>query len=681
MEIEAGRPGHAVGWVSGAETSMVGNLARRIGGFNYRATLSLVVLAILAGSILYGFGASKDQREEEFSSSTMAASILSFTATPNTVYVGEEVTFTATASSSSSTDLKFTIYYDAVILPYENNTHSPFSIHYATESPATIVAKYTYDHVGNFSLGGDTYFIVRLVVSDGSATVDTELINVFVLENTAPVFESSLPGTLPTLDPGEELDLSIKVRDADADPLTVTWDYGDGSFAVNETGPALPGVYVNQTHAWNPITGPGIGGTQYYTVVITLEDPYSNVRISTSTVGVVLPPNGVPTITFTVNRTVIDPMDEVAFNASATDPEGEALTWTYEFNNSVEIVDTMVFHTDTTPPGTKVWTNFTYVFESPGSYSIRLYVCDGVVPYQHLAHNVSRLTTLRVLGNSAPSVVAEIMMSNETPMIDVAVGYCSITFTVQVYDTDGDIVTATWDMDDGEELLVNTSYGGLVIYTFKQTHFFNETGVFNISVSVTDNLPEHEVLRYRLVQVSSNNMPPSVQRIDYTLENGNFAVPDEVIQFILVFADPECDALEVRCDFGDNSSIESYNLTEYQNGTTTCVVNHSYSVVGDYSITITYTDNVIGLLTHNKTKILEITVDTVYIRTVEVWNWWDYTALGILLAIPVAIVVNLLRTRRRRALLESQGVSLEEMKLVKSEQIDEPDDRLEVEVD
>jgi len=630
---------------------------------------------------LCGFGMLTDFQDEELRAGTTAATILSFTAEPDRAYVGEEVTFTAIASSSSSTSLTFTFYYDAMIPPFVNNTHSPYSVHYATESPATIVATYTYDSPGNFTDGSGTYLFVRLVVSDGSTTVDSELIDIYVLENAAPIFEAPLPENLGPLDPGEELSLSVKVRDPDADPVTVTWDFGDGNFATNETGPALPSVYANQTHAWNPVTGPGIGGTQYYTMVVTVEDLYSNVKISTSTVSVVLPPNGVPSITFVVNRTVIDPMDEVTFIASALDPEGEALTWTYEFNNSIEVFDILVYHTESTPPGTKVWNNFTYVFELPGNYIVRLYVCDGVVPYQHLAHNETRPATLRVLGNSAPSVVDEIMMSNETPIINVAVGYCSVTFKIEVYDTDGDAVTATWDMDDDGESPVNTSIGGLVVYVFRQTRLFNQTGTFNISVNVTDGLPDHEVTIYRLVLVSSNNLPPSVLVLNFTYENGNFAVPGEVIEFTLVFTDPESDTLQVKWDFGDNSSIEHYNLTEYQNGTTTCVVGHSYSEVGEYTITISYTDNVVGLLTHNKTKDVEIVVDNLFIRIVEPWNWWDYTALALLMMIPVGIVVSFIRTKRRRMQLESQGVSLEEMRLVKSEQIDEPDDRLEEEPD
>lgn len=606
---------------------------------------------------------------------TLAATVLEFSAAPTKVYVGEEVTFTATASSTSSATLTFTLYYDAVIdTGMTNNTHSPYSVH-VTDNPGTVTTTFTYDQLGNLTLGTDTFYVVRLVVSDGSATSATESISVFVIENRAPTFELTLPAELPDLDPGEEVNLSVKVSDPDGDPLVVTWDFGDGAVVVDTIGPALPGVYVNQTYAWYPVTGPGIGGDMFFSLVVTLEDPYAHSRTETCRVIVVLPENGYPIIGYAASETLIDPTEDVTFYANATDPEGEALTWTFVFNNGVEDVHVAAYHTGVTPPSTKVWNNITHTFESPGNYTVRLYVCDGLVPYQSLAHNVTKSVSVRVVGNSLPSVVDEIVMSEESPQIDVAVGYLLVTFTIQTYDADGEVITAIWNLDDGGDSKVNTSAGGLVTYTFRQERYFNQTGVYNVSVVVSDGILGHEVVRYREFTVASNNMPPSMDSFNLTYDAGNYAIPGEEIVFSVTLSDPEMDVIEITWDFGDNSSILSFNLTEYVDGNVTCVVNHSYSEVGSYNVTIRYSDNeLFGTLTHERIKMLTVIVDTPFERVVDSWSWWDYSTLIAVLMIPVALVLNLVRTRRRRKRLEAQGVSLEELELRDSIQLDEPDD-------
>lgn len=660
-----------------------GNSPRIHGGSGMRRIISSgLLLALLVSSVLIGLDTGRIGHDEDITCRTSAAEILSFAASPSRVYVGEEVTFTATASSSTSSTLTFTIYYDAIIPPYPtNNTHSPYTIN-VTGNPGTVTTTFSYSTLGNMTAGTDTYYFVRLVVNDGSSTTDTALISVYVVENSAPTFEIALPESLPTLDPGEEIALSIKVSDPDGDPVTVTWNYGDGTVALNSTVPALPGVYVNQTHAWYPVTGPGIGGLIYFSIMITLEDPYSNSETATSLIAVALPPNGYPVIGFAVSDTLIDPMDEVVLYANATDPEGEALTWTFVFNNGVEDFLVMVYHTDITPPGTKVWNNVSYIFESPGNYIVRLYVCDGVVPYQDMAHNVTKQVSIRVIGNSVPAVVDEITLSDESPQIDVDKGFYNVTFAIQAYDSDGDVITALWNLDDGEAPKENTSSGGLAVYVFRQVRCFNNTGAYNVSVLISDGIPGHEVLRYTKFNVTSNNLPPSIVSFDFTYDTGNYALPGEEIEFTITFSDSEMDVIEITWDFGDNSTPLSFNLTEYVDGNVTCTVSHSYSEAGIYNITIAYTDNELyGVLTHERIKKATVVVEVPFERLVDAWSWWDYTALILVFLIPVSLVLNIVRSRRRRRRLEAQGITLEELQLRESVVLDEPDDLSEEEVD
>ncbi|MBE0518400.1 MAG: hypothetical protein IH630_04145 [Thermoplasmata archaeon] len=620
---------------------------------------------------------------EGLTGSIAATTIGSFTATPSTVYVGDPVTFTATASSTTGSQLTFTFFYDAVDIPYPtNNTESPYSTH-TTGNPGTVTTSFTYTRLGNLTTPGLTsYYIVRLLVGDGSNTVSS-LKQINVIENTAPTFVDSLPTSL-TLDPDEVADFDINVSDPDDDPVTVTWDFGDGVVAVDETGNALLGIAVSQSHAWSPDIGPGMGPVFYYSMVVTLEDPHSNTVSATVVIGIRLPYNGLPVIYFDASSNNVDPdvEDEVTFYASAKDPEGEALTWTFVVNNSVEDVDVIVSHTDVTPVNTTVWNNLTYAFgNNPGTYNVRLYVSDALIPYQIAPHNVTKPETVTVIGNAVPSVVDQIAMSDESPTIDTAVTFVIVTFTIQAYDGDGDVLTVAWDMDDGVPR-TNSSDGGWTTYEFNQDRLFNTTGSFNISATVTDGLEGHDVTKYRLVNVTSNNLPPVVIELNFTYETGDFALVGESVEFTLTLSDPEMDVLEIVWDFGDNTSQVYFNLTEYVDDVVMCRVNHTFNEVGVHNLTITYTDNQIGLLTHQKVKYAQVTVDELYIEVVDVWSWWDYTSLALLLIIPIVFILNLLRIRvNRRRFEEKGGQSWQEMKLRESEMSVEEESDFYTEVD
>ena len=612
-----------------------------------------------------GFG-SVSSPNGELTGSITATTIVSFTATPSTVYIGDPVEFTASASSTTGSQLTFTFFYDAYDYPYPtNNTESPYSTH-TTSNPGTVTASFTYTRLGNLT-AATSYYIVRLFVGDGSNTVAAQ-VTVNVIRNSAPKFDDFQTTSL-LLNPDQVASFNATVSDADDDPVTVTWDFGDGTVAVNETGNAFIGIDVSQSHAWSPDIGPGMGPTLYYSMIVTLEDPYSNTVSATVVVGIRLPYNGLPIVYFDASSNTVDPdvEDEVTFYASARDPEGEALTWTFVVNNSVEDIDVIVSHTDVTSANTTVWNNLTYAFVTPGTYNVRLYVSDALIPYQIAPHNVTKVETVTVVGNAVPSVVDEIAMSDESPTIDTAEGFVIVTFTIHVYDGDGDALTVDWDMDDGVPRM-NTSDGGLIIYKFNQDRRFDTTGSFNISATVTDGLEGHDVTKYRLVNVTSNNLPPVVLELNFTYETGDFALPGESIEFTLTFSDPEMDMLEVVWDFGDNTSLEYFNLTEYVDGVVTCRVNHTFHEVGVHNLTISYTDNQIGLLKHQKVKYAQVTVRDLYVAVPDIWTWWDYTSLALVILIPVLFILNLLRIRaNKRRFEEKGGLSWEEMKLRESE--------------
>jgi hypothetical protein len=154
-----------------------------------------------------------------------------------------------------------------------------------------------------------------------------------------------------------------------------------------------------------------------------------------------------------------------------------------------------------------------------------------------------------------------------------------------------------------------------------------------------------------------------LEGLDFSYESGEHGVPGEEIQFTIIISDPEQDTIEVILQFGDGSPSQYFNLTEYVDGNATIQVSHVFELVGDYEVTLWFTDNKIGILNHTKMVSQFVTIQEVFVPEVVEWDWWDYTSLGIVFAIPVLIVVRMYVLKRRMARLEREGLTLEEARI------------------
>lgn len=474
---------------------------------------------------------------------------------------------------------------------------------------------------------------------------------------------------------GEPLNVSIKVYDQDNDTINVTWNWGDGTpDDLNTTEPAYPlihYVWVNQTHVYNPPKEPGMGNYDvHYILNITLDDGTGNYNWLDLNVYVHVPDNIAPQVGLVEFNGTFDPSDIVPVAANATDEEGDALTWTFVFNNSVSDFFTEVMTSPVTAPNTLVWMNSTYVFGAEGTYLVRVSVTDRVGINQfNETHNITvGPVTYSVLANRIPSVADNISMTSSNPVIiDAVSGYTNITFSITARDRDGDILNATWDFDDGTPKLYNTSFGGIDLYEFIQWRNYTTTGQFNVTVNITDGRAGHEVVRLLVVNVTSTNLPPGLGGFQYNLSKGVYALPNELINFTITLTDPEQNPIEVVVDFGDNSDKLYFNLTDYVDGNITLKFNHSYAAKGVFNITITFTDNRVGLFDHIKSVKVSIKVDVPRAVVQDLWSWWDYTSLGLVCLMPILIVTRMAMIFRRRRLLEDRGYTLEEWKLMQSE--------------
>lgn len=662
--VRGGRGGTSI-------TSLAGTAGRisidaRIRRITIIFVCSLFLLGAFSAIVAHPRSSSPDTTAEDDAppsqrARTLVASISSFTVSPNVVYVGDQVTFFANASSTTSSTLKFTLYFDYLLaLPSTPNPASGKTV-IVTGNPGQISVPYAYDHPGNFTGALGTYFVPRLYVDDGVSNVSRNLqVYVNVRVNVAPTFEYSPPRFID-VNISEPIDLQVLLKDNDNDTLNVTWDFGDGSVVVDTTSGAEIPVYSNQTHAWIPEIDPGVGDfVVNYTLNITVDDGFGHVIRTSSNITVHVPPNESPVLGLRASASVADPADTITLYANATDLEGDPLTWTFDFGDG----NGTVRHSDESDPSTTQWMNVTHAYGVAGNFTVVMFVSDALIPNQVFPHNKSESVLIRVKQNTAPSVSTTITADPQSPEINLTLGNVTVLFFVDVSDADADAVTGLWYLD-GVQVGTNVSQAALGVHRFYLTLVFDGTGVHNVSINVTDGREGHDSAVYLNLTISSRNLPPDLERLDFSYAQGDYAAPNETIVFTIVLSDPEEDVIELSINFGDNTGWIYFNLTDYVDGNVTLLLNHSYLSVGEYRITIRYTDNKIGILNHTKTIDALVKVEVPEVKVVQKWNWWDYTCLSLLWVFVAVIVVRMVYVGYRRRRLEREGVSVEEAKLRK----------------
>jgi hypothetical protein len=609
--------------------------------------------------------AQEDPVEQPFNARSQAieAANVTLSASPNRVYVGEEVTFFANASSDVGTTLTFVMYYDILLADYSNNTHSPYSVN-STGNPGSIVTRFTYDRLGNLTASGVSYFRVRLYVSDGVQTV-SKGVNVYVVENSPPVFVSRLASSRD-VDPGVVVNFSTTVSDIDDDSLAVTWDFGDGSApAINETGPAALGVVCRQSHAWNPYIEPGTGDyTITYWLNVTVDDGQGHTIRSTTAIRIYIPWNLSPDCAFFASVSSADPYDVVAFYASANDYEGDPLTWTFVFNNSFEDFYLEVYHTDPTPSETTVWVNTTYVFGAAGNYTVTLYVADTLLEEQQVfPHNLSQSVSIVVSVNHLPFALNVTNYPQDAYLNDTT-GICVVQLVTEARDPDGDVITLTWDFGDGSEPGVNVSGGGMQVYKFVQVHEYTVAGYHDVTLNVTDG--RLVITTTTTITIRSNNTAPKIKEFKLSTSSGSYALPNSTVIFDLVLNDAERDPIEVTWDFGDGSPLERYNLSDFdETGNVSIRATHVYLAKGYYNVTISFTDHMFDTAYHNSSRMVYVTVALPRVVVLGDWSWWDFTSLGLFLSILPLLALRVVLNRRLVRKIDQLGMTLDEYRLHK----------------
>jgi cytochrome c len=221
---------------------------------------------------------------------------------------------------------------------------------------------------------------------------------------------------------------SANGSDAEGAALTYSWDFGDGGTSLRQ----------NPDHTY------GQPGT--YTAKVTVKDPKGATGTATVEVVVTNPPGNVaPTVEATGDPTAGKPPLAVQFSATGSDPDGDALTYKWDFGDG----------------GTSLLQNPSHTYATAGTYTAKVTVSDG-------KGGTGTATVQVTVGNRGPSVaLAATPISGRAPL--------NVSFTATGSDPDGDALTYAYDFGDGKTGTGRTP-----------THKYAKAGVYTAKVTVTD---------------------------------------------------------------------------------------------------------------------------------------------------------------------------------------------------
>ena len=279
---------------------------------------------------------------------------------------------------------------------------------------------------------------------------------------------------------GQTVSFDAAATDSDGDTISsFEWDFGDGTTA---SGP-------NVSHAYSGL------GTK--TVSLTVTDSANETTVVTDQMTV---ENVLPSASFSVSDTTPDRGQLVGFNATASDPDGDALSYEWNFGDGATASGQSV--TRAYPAGTSL-----------GAKTVTLTVTDS-------ANGTSVVTEQVTVQNAPPNPAFSV--SDPTPDVGQTVtfdGSASSDFEGPIADTDHD-----WDLDGN---------GSFESTGKTPSRSYSSAGPVTVRLQVTDTNGARETATQTLT-VNDNNPPTAIVTVSHVdLEEGAPAVADvgETISF------------------------------------------------------------------------------------------------------------------------------------------------------
>ena len=520
---------------------------------------------------------------------------------PSPSYVDEVITWTATAidpdSGTEGTDLKFTW----------NWGDGTYTVDIIPSVPDDTPVTSTKTHTWNIP----STYVVTVSVFDYGGTIEVGEHNASISMGYTIVVNQP-PGT-PDIQPIEgpanvALSCVATSIDADLDTLRFTWDWGDGTYDIQELTPTAPGqaVFSSIRHTWTT------DGT--YPVTVSVEDTDDH-NVSAEILAVISDENVAPSgIVLTLSPDPVYFNVETVFNISASDANGDDITFTVDFGDeSPEEVAAGDGGTTN-----EQFVEFIHTYEEDGTYTLTINVSDGSL-------SLEKEFAIVVIGNAAPELLIQDSFSAKY-------GVPKTIRPTSVTDADDDPLSVWYDWGDESAMTIGDPDDG-----YAGIHTYLSVGEFQMIVYVDDGNPDHNLSRTVNITVSELNNKAYVENIVPTPAKDEYSV-GETITFVVTVNDLEGDNVTVAIEFGDGESDES--TIDLEIGSDTPVTfTHEYDTDGIFVVNATVDDG----QSHSDATLDMQTIDIVIVKEAGI-----SIALIAGICILIIVVVAVILTMRKR---------------------------------
>ncbi len=414
---------------------------------------------------------------------------ISASASPDSGETPLTVNFTATANDADGTIVSYS-------WTFGDGSAS------TDQNPAHI-----YQTAGNFTAK------VTVTDNDGLTASDSVSIKVTTTNVSPTVSASASPdsGDAPLT-----VNFTATANDADGTVVLYSWSFGDDS-----TGTGQNPVHVYEKR-----------GT--YKSVVTVTDNEGATGKDTVTVKVT-GLNIAPTITASASPDSGRAPLSVTFTATANDPDGTVISYSWNFGDGESSTDQNPAHT----------------YQSEGTYNSIITVTDNEG------------------GTGVDTVVIEVSGINIVPTVtaaaspDSGIAPLTVNFTATANDADGSIVSYAWNFgDDSTSTDQNPS------------HIYQNSGNYTARVTVTDN-EGASVQDSVTIKVIALNIPPTVT----ASASPDSGITPLAVSFSASGNDSDGSIVSYAWNFGDGGTSSEQNPS------------HIYTSQGTYTAIVAVTDN------------------------------------------------------------------------------------------
>jgi PKD repeat protein len=402
-----------------------------------------------------------------------------------TILTGEELSLDGSASHASE---------GSTLVAYEWDFESDGVFDSSSKEPSLVFAL-----IGTYT--------VTLRVTDSLGETSTDTLTVTVL-NREPIASFNYTPLVPMIFQ------TVQFRDNSIDPdgnITAwAWDFGDEANSTLE----------NPTHIYAD------RGSYMVTLTVTDNDGDNATSTHVLTMG-----NAGPTARFRVPNTA-NAGEGVRFVDESTDPEGEPLTYVWDFGDGA----------------TSTAKNPIHEYTTPDAVLITLTVTDDGGAIDTATQTIVIFPVIRPVAD----------FRHEPPEGTIQ---DTVSFYDESLDEDGSILAWDWDFGDGE-----TSRRKDPVHTF------SDKGTHRVTLTVEDDDGNTDTVTKSVIVM---NLPPTAE---FSVSVFTAQIDDE-IRFTDSSTDPEEHQLTYTWDFGDGGTSDASNPS------------HIYVEAGSYTVVLTVADD------------------------------------------------------------------------------------------